>query len=110
MEKEGLTNNKLTKLDEIDKDKTSKYLNCIYGNCSTGLQSIHDILPKVENEKLKQELKEEYSYYQVIYRKCEDFAKKYDVQIKDNNWFKKAKLYTSINMTTLTNKKTQKER
>lgn len=108
MEKDNKKSEKIAKLNEIDKDKATKYLNSIFGNCSNGLQSIHDILPNVENEKLKQELKEEYTYYQVVYRKCEDFAKKYDLQIKDNNWFKKARMYTSIKMTTITNKKTRK--
>ena len=91
-----------------EKEEVQKYLNSIYQNCSTALQSIHDILPKIEDEKLKSEIKGEYHGYQIIFRKCEDFAKKQDIMIKDNNWFKKARLYSSINMGTLTNRTTRK--
>lgn len=89
-------------------DKITKYLNAIYQNTKTALQSIEDILPKTENEALKSELAREQDAYYVIAKECELFAKSENIEnIKDNNFIEKAKLWTSINMSTMMNSTTR---
>ena len=86
----------------------TKYLNAIYQNTRTALQSIEDILPKIDNEALKSELAREQDGYYLIEKECELFAKSERIEnLKDNNFIEKAKLWTSINMSTLTNSTTR---
>ena len=85
-------------------DKITKYLNAIYQNTKTALQSIEDILPKTEDT----ELKTEQDAYFVLAKECELFAKSENIEnIKDNNFIEKAKLWTSINMSTMVNSTTR---
>lgn len=89
-------------------DKITKYLNAIYQNTKTALQSIEDILPKTDNPALKNELAREQDAYFCLAKECELFAKSEDIEnIKDNNFIEKAKLWTSINMSTLMNDTTR---
>lgn len=86
----------------------TEYLNAIYQNIRTAIQSIEDILPKVKEEKLKKELASEEDKYLALEKECELFAKAEKIEgIKDNNWFEKAKLWSSINMSTMTDKTTR---
>ena len=85
-----------------------KYLNAIYQNTKTALQSIEDILPKTDNPALKNELAREQDAYYVLAKECELFAKSENIEnIKDNNFIEKAKLWTSINMSTMMNSTTR---
>ena len=85
------------------------YLNAIYQNACTAMQSIEDIVSKTKDESLIKELCTEESEYAQISKECEKFAKKHKiVDIKENNWFEKARLWTSINMSTLMDKSTRK--
>jgi len=89
-------------------DKITKYLNAIYQNTKTALQSIEDILPKTEDTELKTELAREQDAYFVLAKECELFAKSENIEnIKDNNFIEKAKLWTSINMSTMVNSTTR---
>ena len=91
------------------KESMTKYLNAIYQNTKTALQSIEDILPKIECKNLKDEIARQQDAYYLISRECELFAKSEKIDgIKDNNWVEKAKLWTSINMSTLTDKSNRK--
>lgn len=91
------------------KENLTKYLNAIYQNTKTALQSIEDILPKIECKNLKDEIAREQDAYYVIARECELFAKSEKIEgIKDNNWIEKAKLWTSINMSTIADKSARK--
>ena len=91
------------------KEKITKYLNAIYQNTKTALQSIEEILPKIECKNLKEEIAKEQDEYYIIARECELFAKSEKIEgIKDNNWIEKAKLWTSINISTLTDKSNRK--
>ncbi len=85
------------------------YLNAIYQNACTAMQSIEDIVSKTKDESLIKELCTEESEYAQISKDCEKFAKKHKIEdIKENNWFEKARLWTSINMSTLMDKSTRK--
>ena len=89
-------------------EKTTKYLNAIYQNTKTALQSIEDIITKTDDEELKSELAKEQDAYFVISKECELFAKSEGIEnIKDNNFIEKAKLWTSINMSTMINSTTR---
>lgn len=85
-----------------------EYLNAIYQNIKTAIQSIEDILPKVKNEQLKKELAQEEDKYLTLEKECELFAKAEKIEgLKDNNWFEKAKLWSSINISTMQDKTTR---
>ena len=84
-----------------------KFINSIFQNLSTALQSIEDMLPKVADEDFKKELSEEYSKYDLLSRECEMLAKSEGINLKDNNWFEKLKLWGSINMGTMIDKSTR---
>ncbi len=86
----------------------TEYMNAIYQNIKTAVQSIEDILPKVKDIKLQKELAEEEDKYLALEKECELFAKAEKIEgIKDNNWLEKAKLWSSINLSTMTDKTTR---
>jgi len=84
-----------------------KYLTSLYQNLCTALQSIEDIMPKVEDANFKKELSDEYTNYDIISRECEMIGKSEDIDLKDNTWFEKIKLWGSINLTTIKDKSTR---
>lgn len=91
-----------------EKEQQTKYLNAIYQNTRTAIQSIEDIITKVENDQLMSELSREEDEYSCLAKECENFAKAEKIEgLKDNNWIEKAKLWSSINMGTLTDKTTR---
>ena len=100
---------KITKENFMDKkEMLCEYLNAIYQNIRTALQSIDDILPKIKDESLKKELAEEEDKYYALEKECELFAKAENIEgIKDNNWFEKARLWSSINFSTMSDKTTR---
>jgi len=83
------------------------YMNAVFQGASTAAQSIADILPKVTDKELKKELKKEQKEYEGILAECRDFAKRNNLEVKDNNFFEKAKLWTTIKLSTLTNNETR---
>ncbi len=84
-----------------------EYLNAIYQNIRTAVQSIEDIITKVDNSELKQELAMEEDTYLAFQKECEVYAKSEKIDIKDNNFMEKARLWTSINMSTMMDKSTR---
>ena len=91
-----------------DKELITEYINAIYQNIRTAVQSIEDILPKVKDSNLQKELANEEDKYIALEKECELFAKAENIEgIKDNNWLEKAKLWSSINMSTMTDKTTR---
>lgn len=90
----------MTKQEEI-----TKYLNAIYQNTRTAIQSIEDIIDKTDDENLKTELSNEQDEYNCLAKECENFAKGEKIEgLKDNNFIEKARLWTSINVSTITDK------
>ena len=85
------------------------YLNAVYQNTRTGIQSLEEIMAKVEDDSFKKELALMQDEYQVIANECEMFAKSEKiVPIKDNNWFEKSRLWASVNMSTMMDKSNRK--
>ena len=92
-----------------EKELITKYLNAIYQNIRTAIQSIEDIIKKVEDDAFISELSKEQDGYSCLAKECEAFAKAEEIEdIKDNNWIEKAKLWTSVNMSTLTDNSNRK--
>ena len=87
-------------------DTDFEFLTSIYQNCQTAIQSIENIESATQSEELRSELREEKEHYQSFANKCIANNTE-DKKLPDNNLFEKAKLWTSIKMTTLTNKSTR---
>lgn len=85
----------------------AKFLTSLYQNTCTALQSIEDIMPKTEDEALKKELSNQYARYDVLSKECEMLGKSEDLNIKDNSWFEKIKLWGAINMSTMSDRTTR---
>lgn len=81
-------------------------LTSIYQNLQTALQSIDNIMPSIKSDALMKELSNEENDYNVLNQECEMLAKSEDINIKDNNMFEKIRLWSSIKMSTLTDKST----
>ena len=92
-----------------EKELTTKYLNAIYQNIRTAVQSIEDIIPKVEDDAFISELSKQQDEYSCLAKECEVFAKAEKIEnLKDNNWIEKAKLWASVNMSTITDNSNRK--
>lgn len=89
------------------KEQDLEFLTGIYQNTKTAIQSINDILPQVKDKDLKHELSNELTEYEVISRECEMIAGNRYEEVKDNNWFEKAKLWTSIKINSMTDNSTR---
>ena len=91
-----------------ENEKVTKYLNAVYQNTRTAVQSLVDIMPKVVDSNLMSELSKEQDEYECLSKECENFAKAEKIEgLKDNNWIEKTKLWTSVNMGTMLDKSTR---
>lgn len=88
----------------MGKTKIKEYATAIYQNAMVGKQSCSDIMEKCEDDELKVELQHEYDLFDTVCDDIEKFAKVNKFKLEDNNFFEKARLWTSINMSTLFNK------
>ncbi len=85
------------------------YVNAIYQNINAGTQSIEDILPKIEDDSFKKVVAEIQSDYMALAKECELYAKSENIKgIKGNNWFEKARMWMSVNMSTMADKSNRK--
>ncbi len=82
--------------------KTEEALAEIYRNAQLALQSISDILPAVENEKLREELSRQHEAYEQFSSKASILAKDMGLELKAPNVMKKAMMWGSIKMSTMT--------
>ncbi len=76
-------------------------INNVYKNAHIALQSISNVLNECDSEQMKAELLEEYDGYEKIIGEISKFMKEKGIEPKDNNFMKKAMLFTSIKMNTL---------
>lgn len=100
-------NEKEGKKPDEKKESFIKFLTSLYQNVSTAMQSIEEVQPKVEFENLKKELSNQLTSYDIIARECEMIAKGENINLKDNTIFEKIKLWSSINLSTMTDKSTR---
>ena len=82
--------------------KTDQILISLYQNCSTAIQSINDLRTKTENKQFLSLLDTQEDRYKKIKLDIEELATSLKVNLKDNNWFEKARLWTSIQFSTMT--------
>ncbi len=82
-------------------------LTSLYQNCKTATQAIHDILPKIKNTQLLQELKNQYNNYLDFISTCLNYAKEQNTTLNDNNIIEKVKMWCSVNFSTIFNKDTR---
>ncbi len=85
----------------VDNNVNRKAITDVYKNAHIALQSISDVLPAVEDEKLKKELHDEYEGYEKIIGKISSYLAEKGIEPKDVNVFKKAMLWSSVKMKTL---------
>ena len=88
---------------EQNRKQTEEALAEIYRNAQIALTSISDILPEVgEDMKLKQELHYQHEEYERFSAKASMLARDNGIELKEPNPMKKAMMWGSIKMNTLT--------
>ena len=85
-----------------DLKKDSEIIAEIYRNAQLALTSISDILPEVEDVAIKEEILRQHEEYEKVCSKAAELAHKFDVDVKEPNPMKKAMMWSSIKMNTLT--------
>lgn len=75
----------------------------IYKNAHIALQSINDILPQVDDDKLKKEIQSQRDGYTKIIDEISAFMSLNKLEQKDINIFAKASMWTSIKVKTMIN-------
>ena len=85
----------------MDTKKSEEILAEIYRNCQLALESISDILPEVEDEKLKAELLRQHEEYEHISGAAACLARDKALEIKEPSPMKKAMMWGSIKMNTM---------
>lgn len=89
-------------MENENKKKTEEALAEIYRNAQLALESINDILPQVEDEGTKNELLRQHEEYEKFAARAACLAKDMDLELKEPNFMKKAMMWSSIKMSTLT--------
>lgn len=82
--------------------KSEEILAEIYRNTQLALQSIVDILPETEADDLKEEILREHEIYEQFAARASVLARNKGIELKEPNVFKKAMMWGSIKMNTLT--------
>ena len=82
--------------------KTEEALAEIYRNAQLALVSISDILPAVEDETIKNELHSQHEEYERFSAKAAVLARDMGLELKEPNPMKKAMMWGSIKMNTMT--------
>lgn len=88
--------NKEKIMEEMKKD--SEVLAEIYRNAQLGLTSISDLMPEIDDEKIKEEIKHEYEEYEKICARAAALALNYDLELKEPSPIKKAMMWSAIKM------------
>ena len=86
----------------MDKKQSEEILAEIYRNAQLALTSIADITPQVDDHETRTELAAEHEEYERIAAKAAVIAKDHGIELKEPNAFKKAMMWGSIKMSTLT--------
>ena len=90
-------------MEHKDRKNSEEALAEIYRNAQLALTSIADILPEVgEDEQIKTELHGQHEEYERISAKASILARDMGVELKEPNPMKKAMMWGSIKMSTLT--------
>ncbi len=82
--------------------KSEEILSEIHRNCQLALQSISDILPEAEDSDVREELLRQHDEYEHFCGKAAILAKDKNIELKDPGPIKKAMMWSSIKMSTMT--------
>ncbi len=74
----------------------------VHRNCQLALQSITDILPESEDECVREELMREHEEYEKMCSRAAIIAKDKNIELKNPGPIKKAMMWSSIKMNTMT--------
>lgn len=80
---------------------------CMYQNTNTALQSINDLIKKSKDKTFIDLLNAQYKRYEDYNNALESYAKQRNIELKENNWIEKVKLWSGIQMGTLTDTTTR---
>lgn len=89
-------------MDNKDVKTTDEALAEIYRNAQLALVSISNILPAVEDEEIKTELHSQHEEYERFSAKAAMIARDLGLELKEPNPMKKAMMWGSIKMNTMT--------
>lgn len=87
-----------------EKERLQDFVNTIFQNTSTAIQSIDEILTLNKNEEFLRELNREKQGYLDFKNKVLKFCTQNGLKADDNSWLEKTRLFTSIKMTTIFDK------
>ena len=82
--------------------KSEEVLAEIHRNCQLALQSITDILPEAEDTDVREELLHEHEEYEKMCSRASIIAKEKNIELKNPGPIKKAMMWSSIKMSTMT--------
>ena len=107
----NLLNNNFERMQDIEKENKMdninlKLLNVIFQNTKMAIQSIQELMPSIKCVNLIQEVSEQESEYQIIAKECSMIATSENQNLKDNNWFEKARLWSENKFLILTDNST----
>ena len=88
-------------MENKDYKKAEEILAEIYRNAELALQSIADILPQVDDQQVKDELHYQHEEYEKFSARAARIAKDRNIEVKGPNVFKKAMMWGSIKMSSL---------
>lgn len=88
--------------NNTERKQSEELLAEIYRNCQLALESISDVLPETADEELKAEIARQHEEYEKISGKAAVLAKDKGLELKEPNPLKKAMMWGSIKMNTLT--------
>ena len=95
-------------MPKTQRELNSNIMIAVYQNLQTAMQSINNVIEKVADSRMKKELRRQFKEYDALIEQCEDLAKDFDIELKENGFFKKAKMWFSVNMATLLDKSNRK--
>ncbi|MBQ7323656.1 MAG: hypothetical protein IJW96_03740 [Clostridia bacterium] len=90
-------------MDQTTKKQTEEGLAELYRNVQLAITSIADIMPNLENDELlKDTLMHQYEIYEQFSARAQILARDLEIELKEPNPMKKAMMWSSIKMSTLT--------
>lgn len=95
-------------MPKSQKEMNTNLLIALHQNIQTAMQSINNVMEKVQDSKLKRELKKQFKNYDEFSESCEDLAQAMDIELVNNGFFKKARMWFSVNMATMLDKSNRK--
>ena len=81
-----------------DREYNEKAINDVYKNAHIALQSISDLIPKVKDGDIKEELRSEYEGYEKLVGEISSFMTENGIKPKDIGFFQKAVMWSSIKL------------